>query len=117
MTMFCKECGNEIPDSAAVCMKCGVPTEAAKAQAAHVPNYLAQAILCTVFCCVPFGIAGIVYAAQVNGHLGRGDISAAQVASRKAKTWCWVSFGVGVLAYLLLFAFGVIGELASRYGQ
>ena len=24
--MFCKECGNQIPDSAAICMKCGVPT-------------------------------------------------------------------------------------------
>lgn len=24
--MFCKECGKEIPDSAIVCMGCGVPT-------------------------------------------------------------------------------------------
>ena len=24
--MFCKECGNQIPDTAAICMKCGVPT-------------------------------------------------------------------------------------------
>jgi ABC-type Fe3+ transport system permease subunit len=117
MTMFCRECGNEIPASAAVCMKCGVPAEAAKAPKVNVPNYLAQAILCAIFCCVPFGIVGIVYAAQVNGHLGRGDLAAAQVASRKARTWCWVSFGVGVLALLLLFVFGVIGELASQYGR
>jgi uncharacterized integral membrane protein len=53
----------------------------------------------------------------VNGYLGRGDLAAAQVASRKARTWCWVSFGVGVLALLLLFVFGVIGELASQYGR
>lgn len=25
--MFCKECGNQIPDDAAICMKCGVPVE------------------------------------------------------------------------------------------
>lgn len=24
--MFCKECGNQIPDAAAICLKCGVPT-------------------------------------------------------------------------------------------
>lgn len=24
--MFCKECGNQIPDAAVICMKCGVPT-------------------------------------------------------------------------------------------
>lgn len=24
--MFCKECGNQIPDRAAICMKCGVAT-------------------------------------------------------------------------------------------
>lgn len=24
--MFCQECGNQIPDRAAICMKCGVPT-------------------------------------------------------------------------------------------
>ncbi|MBY0111651.1 MAG: NINE protein [Phycisphaerales bacterium] len=24
--MFCKQCGNEIPDAAAICMKCGVAT-------------------------------------------------------------------------------------------
>ncbi len=24
--MFCKECGSQIPDSAVICMKCGVPT-------------------------------------------------------------------------------------------
>ena len=25
--MFCKQCGNEIPDNAVVCTKCGVPTD------------------------------------------------------------------------------------------
>jgi TM2 domain-containing membrane protein YozV len=27
--MFCKECGNQISDKAAICMKCGVPTGSA----------------------------------------------------------------------------------------
>ena len=115
--MFCKECGSQIPDSTNVCPKCGVPAATAQSQAVNVPNYLAQAILCTVFCCVPFGIVGIVYAAQVNGLLGRGDIAAAQIASRKARTWCWVSFGVGIVTIIAAILLGVIGELASRYGR
>lgn len=28
--MFCKECGNQIPDAAAICMNCGVATENAR---------------------------------------------------------------------------------------
>src|SRR5438046_3002438 len=39
-----------------------------------IPNYLIQAILCTILCCPPFGIPAIVFAAQVNGRVARGDI-------------------------------------------
>lgn len=37
-----------------------------------MPTYLAPAILTTIFCCLPFGIVSIVYAAQVNGKLAAG---------------------------------------------
>ena len=33
----------------------------------HVPNYLVHAILVMIFCCQPFGVVAIVYAAQVDG--------------------------------------------------
>jgi hypothetical protein len=62
----------------------------------NIPNYLAQAILVTLFCCLPFGIISIVYAAQVNGKLSAGDIAGAREASDKAKMWSWISFGVGI---------------------
>ncbi|HJT25078.1 MAG TPA: CD225/dispanin family protein [bacterium] len=71
-----------------------------------VPNYLVQAILCTIFCCLPFGIVAIVYAAQVNGKVEAGDMAGAQAASKTAKTWCWVAFGVG-LAVILLYVLTV----------
>ena len=32
--MFCKECGNQISDNAAICMKCGVATGIAKQETA-----------------------------------------------------------------------------------
>src|SRR5881397_3328153 len=51
-----------------------------------VPNYLVQAILVTLFCCIPFGIVSIVYAAQVNDKLMRWDYAGAVDSSQKAKT-------------------------------
>jgi DNA-directed RNA polymerase subunit RPC12/RpoP len=66
-----------------------------------IPNYLVQAILCTLFCCLPFGIVSIVYAAQVNGKVAAGDYLGAQTASNNARTWCWVSFWCGLVPVLL----------------
>ncbi len=61
-----------------------------------VSNYLVPAILVTVLCCLPTGIAAIVYAAQVNTKLATGDVAGAQESSRKAKLWCWISAGAGL---------------------
>jgi hypothetical protein len=63
----------------------------------NVPNYLVPAILTTLFCCLPAGIASIVFAAQVNTKLAAGDVAGAIESSNKAKTWAWVSFGVGLV--------------------
>jgi hypothetical protein len=62
-----------------------------------VPNYLVQSILCTLCCCLPFGIVAIVYAAQVNGKVQAGDYAGAQAASKNAKMWCWLAFGFGIV--------------------
>jgi hypothetical protein len=76
----------------------------------HVPNYLVQSILVTLCCCLPFGIPAIVYAAQVSGKLSAGDLAGAQEASRKAKMWCWVAFGLGIVGNLLGgLLYGVMG--------
>ncbi|BAU07889.1 CD225/dispanin family protein [Fischerella sp. NIES-3754] len=76
-------------------------------QSRNVPTYLPQAILTTLFCCLPFGIVAIVYAAQVNSKLAAGDYEGAMQASKSAKTWCWVSFGSG-LAFGILYILFVI---------
>jgi hypothetical protein len=62
-----------------------------------VPNYLVQAILITVFCCLPFGIVAIVYAAQVNAKLAGGDYQGAVESSQKAKNWSLVGFVCGLV--------------------
>jgi hypothetical protein len=66
-----------------------------------VPNYLVQSILVTLFCCLIGGIVSIIYAAQVNGKLAAGDVRGAIEASNNAKTWCWVSFGIGLVGNLI----------------
>ena len=78
-----------------------------------VPNYLVHAILATIFCCVPFGIVSIVYAAQVNSKLMAGDYAGAVDASNKAKTWFWVSFGIGLAVGLIYFFFVMVGVMSE----
>jgi hypothetical protein len=82
----------------------------------QVPNYLVQSILVTLFCCLPLGIPAIVFSAQVNGKLAAGDWVGAQQASKMAKTWCWVSFGVGAaigLFYLIAIVLGLAAEMST----
>ena len=71
---------------------------------AEVPNYLVQSILATLFCCLPFGIVSIVFAAQANSKRDAGDISGAMQAAKNAKTWAWVAFAglVAITLYILV---------------
>ena len=113
--MYCGSCGAEREDGARFCKRCGRALEApapdAEAQAPepppHVENYLAQAILVTIFCCLPFGIVSIVYAAQVNGKVEAGNIEGAQRASANAKMWAWIAFGTGLAPVAFVMAFFV----------
>jgi hypothetical protein len=64
-------------------------------------NFMVWAILSTIFCCVPFGICSIVYAAKVDSLWYSGNYDEARKAARTARTWFWWSFGLGLF-------FGVI---------
>jgi hypothetical protein len=51
----------------------------------------------------------IVFAAQVNAKLAAGDFDGALYYSNNARTWCWVSFWVGLVPtvlYLIIMAAG-----------
>ena len=50
------------------------------------PSYLVWAILTTLFCCLPFGIASIVFAAQVDSKYNPGDLAGSQQASDRARS-------------------------------
>lgn len=68
-------------------------------------NYLAESILVTILCCMPFGIAGIVYASQVNSKFSMGDYEGAMRASKDAKKWMNWGLISGVIIAILYFGF------------
>ncbi|MBC7979716.1 MAG: CD225/dispanin family protein [Armatimonadetes bacterium] len=79
-----------------------------------IPNYLWQSIVVTLFCCMPFGVVGIIYASKVDGLQAWGDIAGANAASRSARTWAIAgaaSFVVMVGGYFAVLA--IIAVAAS----
>jgi len=133
--VFCRRCGTELPDAAVQCPTCGehvVPAGAQYDQPAQPgspgsqprqpppqaaspspPNYLVWAILSTLFCCLPFGVVAIVYAAQVEGKWFRGDYEGSLQASKNARVWCWVSFAVGLGLTVIWIAVVLFATLAK----
>ena len=75
----------------------------------NIPNYLVHSILVTLFCCLPCGIVGIVYAAQVNPKQSAGDYAGAQSASDSAKMWCWIGFIPSLIIYGLYVLMMIVG--------
>lgn len=115
--MFCRKCGTQNDDNAYKCIKCGEilrQVQAGGPPPVMIPNYLAQSILVTLFCCLPFGIPAIVFAAQVNGKVASGDIAGATLASQRAKMWSWISFGIGLTWVVIYAIIGIIGTLVSK---
>lgn len=76
-------------------------------------NYLVWSILSTVLCCMPFGIAAIVYSTKVDSLWNSGDTLGAQEASKKAKMWMLIAVGCGVLSLIILIILSVLGVIAS----
>ncbi len=74
-------------------------------------NWLLESILVTIFCCIPFGIVGILSARKVETLFYQGDSAGAQKASEDAKKWTIVSLICGIVAAIIGFIFGVLGEL------
>jgi hypothetical protein len=64
-------------------------------------NYLVESILVTIFCCLPFGIVGIINAANVNSKWAAGDLEGAERASAEAKKWTKVGFICGIVVVVL----------------
>ena len=105
---FCSRCGKNIASAGSTSVTTSQHYQAAGTPP-HVENYLVWAILATIFCCLPFGVVAIVYAAQVNSALAAGNYELAVRNAENARKWCWVAFWTGLagaLFYALLFFAG-----------
>jgi Interferon-induced transmembrane protein len=62
---------------------------------------------------LPLGIAGVIFAAQVNTKVAAGDTAGALDSSKKAKMFSYIAIGLGlagIICYVLFFV--VIGGLS-----
>jgi tetrahydromethanopterin S-methyltransferase subunit E len=82
-------------------------------------NYLVESILVTIFCCLPFGIAGIVFASQVNSKFAVGDYEGAIASSKNAKKWMTWGLVLSVLYYIIIyfFIFSILGVTILSLGN
>ncbi|WP_203047803.1 CD225/dispanin family protein [Pimelobacter simplex] len=76
-------------------------------------NNLVWAILTTLFCCLPLGVASIVFAAQVNGKWAAGDVAGANESAEKAKKFAIWSAIAGVVVIVLYIILIVVLGVAS----
>jgi hypothetical protein len=83
---------------------------------APIQNYLVPAILTTIFCCQPFGIVAIVFAAQVDGLVAAGNYGAALDASNKAKNWSIAAAVSALVVYAVVLVLGLAGIALSALG-
>ena len=82
-------------------------------------NYLTESILVTVLCCLPFGIAGIVFASQVNTKFAAGDYEGAIASSKRAKKWMYWGLILSILYYVIIyfFLFSILGIAVLGFGN
>jgi hypothetical protein len=78
----------------------------------RIPSHMGWAIATLILCFWPTGIVAVVFASQVGNKLALGDYAGAQESSRKAKRWCWITFGVGI-AVIIIAIIGVVLAAAA----
>lgn len=74
-------------------------------------TWLVESILATLFCCLPFGIVGIINAAKVESRFYAEDFEGATRYSDNAKKWATISFWLGLVGGALTFIITFMGNL------
>lgn len=71
-------------------------------------NNMVMAILCTVCCCLPFGIYAIIKASKVNGLYMAGMYNEAVNSANEAKKWSTIGIVTGLviqIVYMVVYFF------------
>ncbi|XP_061406347.1 proline-rich transmembrane protein 1-like [Lethenteron reissneri] len=77
-------------------------------------DYLPIAVFSTVCCFWPTGVFAILKAVQARAALLRGDVLAAEIASRQARNFAFISLAVGIAALVLCAIVTCVVVIASR---
>ena len=105
--MNCSNCGKELAPGASFCSGCGAQTGMGGVPR-QINTYMIPAVLATIFCCLPFGVVSIVFAASANSALASGNYALAEANAQKAKTWFWVAFALGLVCSVIWGAFQIL---------
>ena len=76
-------------------------------------THLTKAILITIFCCLPFGIASIIHASRVSSSYILGNYEYALEQSQKANMWANIGIIVGVVYYLIYMGIMIVAVLSE----
>ncbi|KAJ8347552.1 hypothetical protein SKAU_G00261410 [Synaphobranchus kaupii] len=70
-------------------------------------SYLAWSIVNTLCCCLPIGVAAIVFSTRVNNAIATGDLTTAESASRTAKILNIVALVLGLIIIITVISLRV----------
>src|SRR5574344_1788881 len=109
--MYCQNCGTQNNEEAKCCSNCGKQLKPNNVQDEQTYNqnsmpcrpktWLVESILVTVFCCLPFGIVGIINAAKVENAINQGNTQQAAKSSHTAGLWTKIGFFVGLAVVVI----------------
>ncbi|XAM00979.1 CD225/dispanin family protein [Phycisphaeraceae bacterium D3-23] len=75
---------------------------------------LAQSILITLCCCMPFGIVAIVFSAMAMSANKEGDFTKAHEMAEKANKFGWIGFWLGLVAIAINIILNVLAAMAQN---
>lgn len=71
-------------------------------------TWFVESILATIFCCLPFGVAGIINANKVESLYYSGDYEGSLKASKDAAKWTKISFFLAIAFWVVYILFYVV---------
>lgn len=74
-------------------------------------NYMVFSILTTILCCLPAGIAAILYSSKVDKAWAQGNEEEAIKNSDQARLWCIISLVGGIIVFGISFIAGFLSSL------